>query len=1486
MRPTQRQRRSAFWLALAACTVLTLPMTWADRSDGRILLKFRKGSSEERQQQITDVIGLKSFHDFGGGMLLMQLPEGMKSSLATRMLSKLEAVEFVEADKAIETGMVRSVPTSAPSEQWWHMNTGKKGSEDADMDSTQAWTLRADASNIIVAILGSGVSLKHEDLAANIYKNKNEIAGNGIDDDGNGLIDDVHGYDFAHGDADVSDDLGQGTALAGIIGAHGFNRKGIDGVCHRVRILPIKILDGKGRGSLGDALLGMDYALKQGATVINGSWQGFSSKSLQLLLSRVSDDVVFVVPAGDKRQQLKESGFRIQDSVLDNVITVGSSDSRDRLGGTSNYGKAVDIVAPGHELVSTATEGYTRVSGTPLASAQVAGAAALLQANGMTSPAEIREQLMKSADRPEALKGKVASGRLNLFNALYDATPQAQFDAEAARGKYAGHDIIADELLISFKKKVSPERQNEIFNEIGCAAEANPFGNVFNVKLPEGMNVHGAIRKMNDIPELGYSEPNYVLSKSATPNDASFSSLYGMNNTGQTGGTADADIDAVEAWDISSSASNIIVAVIDTGVDLDHNDLAANVWTNSGETAGNGVDDDGNGFVDDVHGFDFANNDADPDDDNAHGSHCSGTIGGVGNNGIGVAGVCWDVQIMAMKFLSSGGSGSLADALSCVNYATANGAKVMSNSWGGGGFSQSMFDAITAAHNQGALFVAAAGNSSNDNDTNPEFPAGYNVPNVISVAASDHNDALAGFSSFGDQTVHLAAPGVNILSTTPGNNFSSFSGTSMACPHVSGAAALLMGQNSGLSHTEIKQLLMDTADDKPAFASTTISGGRLNLFNAMSQLGDFLESPSSLSATAVSSSQVNLSWTDNSSDETGFTVERKTGSSSFASIGSAAANATSFSDSTVSAGETYTYRVRAFNVDTESGFSNEASVFVGAAISGTVTQGTAGLAGVNIAVQENGVQVPPQSSSPGSALSDNSTVSDSVTVSGDGNIQSVSVTVNLNHAWIGALKVSIVHPDGTEILLHNLTGANGQSINTTYPSPTSPPQSLDALNGKGVSGAWTLKVQDTDGFGDTGTLNSWGFTLVHLSSSSATTDADGNYAVGSLTSGTYTVTPSKDDLTFNPPTSEVTVGPDATGVDFAVDASSAELSITEIVANPNQVVAGGSSIVSVTIANAGPGDAGAFEASVSFDGAVLQTVSIDGLEVDEEASFNIEISDLAASPDPHAVSVTADSGNAVDELDETNNTASVEIDVLGKPDLIIDVLEADPNEVETGGSTVISFTVKNVGESSAVDSIADLTVDGQFAGQFDVGTLASGASSGAFQFTLNDLANGLETHTVVATADVSDDVDEADETNNSKTLNIAVVTPVVEGPDIAASNPKAKRHTRVRRGRLRKYRRARVSVRIESAGTERLPTTSWLRFSIIDSEGNEVGRRWRRVGRMRPGRGRTYRTCVSMPRSAGSGTYTMVATADAWPASGRIEEIDEDNNEVLVDFEY
>ncbi|HEX9506410.1 MAG TPA: S8 family serine peptidase, partial [Acidimicrobiia bacterium] len=320
-----------------------------------------------------------------------------------------------------------------------------------------------------------------------------------------------------------------------------------------------------------------------------------------------------------------------------------------------------------------------------------------------------------------------------------------------------------------------------------------------------------------------------------------FPYLWGLRNTGQTGGTPGADIHALQAWNTQTGSSSVVVAVIDTGVAYTHPDLAANMWVNTGEIPGNGIDDDGNGYVDDVYGYDFVNHDGNPFDDHGHGTHVAGTIAGVGNNGIGVVGVNWHARIMALKFLGASGSGSTSDAVSAVLYAANMHAKVMNNSWGGGGFSQALMDAITTANSAGSLFVAAAGNFSDDNDVFPNYPSNYDVPNVVAVAATDHNDALATFSNYGHTTVDLGAPGVNILSTVPtsGGGLSDpsgyryLSGTSMATPHVSGAAALLFAQFPGITHLQVKDRLLNGVDHVPSLAGITVTGGRLNVLNAL-----------------------------------------------------------------------------------------------------------------------------------------------------------------------------------------------------------------------------------------------------------------------------------------------------------------------------------------------------------------------------------------------------------------------------------------------------------------------------------------------------------------------------------------------------------------------------------------------------------------------------------------------------------------------------
>ena len=365
------------------------------------------------------------------------------------------------------------------------------------------------------------------------------------------------------------------------------------------------------------------------------------------------------------------------------------------------------------------------------------------------------------------------------------------------------------------------------------------FGNLQVLRLPANLTVERALGIYRQTPLVEYAEPDYIYSTTqfqSIPNDTSFAQLWGMHNTGQTGGTADADIDAPEAWSLRTDANSVIVGVIDTGIDYTPPDLAANVWVNTAEIPNNGIDDDGNGYIDDVYGINSITNTGNPMDDQAttyHGTHVSGTIGASGNNGLGVSGIAWNVKLMGLKFLDSTGSGSSSNAIKCIDYAIAKGANILSNSWGGGGYSQALYDAINRARSAGIIFVAAAGNSSLDTDTNIFYPAGYRLSNVVAVASTDNRDLRSSFSNYGYATVHLGAPGSSIYSTMAGGGYQSLSGTSMATPHVSGALALIKAHFPAYSLPELITRLITSTDSIPSMAETTISGGRLNIYKAL-----------------------------------------------------------------------------------------------------------------------------------------------------------------------------------------------------------------------------------------------------------------------------------------------------------------------------------------------------------------------------------------------------------------------------------------------------------------------------------------------------------------------------------------------------------------------------------------------------------------------------------------------------------------------------
>jgi subtilisin family serine protease len=399
-------------------------------------------------------------------------------------------------------------------------------------------------------------------------------------------------------------------------------------------------------------------------------------------------------------------------------------------------------------------------------------------------------------------------------------------------------DTATNEIIIKVDPDMSPVAMESALESVdGEVVETTQELGIQLIEV-EDVEVEEAIAILEGNPQIEYAEPNFVVSISDTfPNDPRFDELYALNNTGQTGGIPDADLDSPEGWDLQTGSSDTVIGVIDTGVDYTHPELDDNMWTNPGETPDNGIDDDGNGFVDDYFGYDFVNGDGDPFDDNNHGTHVSGTIAAEGNNGNGITGTAWDGQIMALKFLDASGFGDTFSAIQAVEYATMMGADLTSNSWGGGGFSEGLAEAIAASGEEEMLFIAAAGNDSSDTDIFPHYPSSYDLDNVISVAATDDRDNLAGFSNFGSTTVDLGAPGVDILSSIPGNGYALFNGTSMATPHVAGAVSLLLAEEPGLSAEEAKDLVLSSADPIAALEGRTVTGGRLNAFNSLAELG-------------------------------------------------------------------------------------------------------------------------------------------------------------------------------------------------------------------------------------------------------------------------------------------------------------------------------------------------------------------------------------------------------------------------------------------------------------------------------------------------------------------------------------------------------------------------------------------------------------------------------------------------------------------------
>jgi subtilisin family serine protease len=364
------------------------------------------------------------------------------------------------------------------------------------------------------------------------------------------------------------------------------------------------------------------------------------------------------------------------------------------------------------------------------------------------------------------------------------------------------------------------------------------LGNIQVVELPRGVPARAALARYEQSGYAASVELDYCIAVSALPNDPGVLNgrQWHLHNTGQDGGLADADLDAPEAWDILRSASNIVVAVIDSGIHLTHRDLTNNLWINPGEIAGNGLDDDGNGIVDDVHGFNAVNGAAPghPQDDFGHGTHVAGIIGATGNNGAGVSGVAWQVRLMACKFLDNFGNGALTDLVDCLDYALTNGAHLLNCSFESPVAGATLSNAFWGLRSAGLLVAAAAGNSGTDNDAVPKYPASFAMDNIVAVTATTRTDGQA--YNYGANSVDLGAPGVSLYSTRQFSDTAEGvdSGTSYAAPCVAGAMALLKSKYPNLSYQQVIARLLGTVDPLPSLAGRCVTGGRLNLARALS----------------------------------------------------------------------------------------------------------------------------------------------------------------------------------------------------------------------------------------------------------------------------------------------------------------------------------------------------------------------------------------------------------------------------------------------------------------------------------------------------------------------------------------------------------------------------------------------------------------------------------------------------------------------------
>lgn len=653
---------------------------------------------------------------------------------------------------------------------------------------------------------------------------------------------------------------------------------------------------------------------------------------------------------------------------------------------------------------------------------------------------------------------------------LAGAIATALFSATALAGAPSDPQ---NAILVMFKPGVSKQERQQVIQKQGASLRQLDEqgrdlkmryvadGRIVKVLVPKGTDRDTLIKRLSVNPAVAVAEPDYPLHALATPDDPDFGQLWGLLNTGQNSGTAGADIKATDAWDISTGSHEIVIGVIDSGMDYNHPDLIDNRWVNPGDLPGS------------TYGYSTLNAELDPMDSDSHGTHVAGTIGASGNNGIGVAGVNWSVTLLPCQFLGPTG-GSTAGAIECINYFTdlklnhGVNVKATNNSWGGGSYSDTLKAAIESGGEAGILFIAAAGNSGVDADSTPMYPAAYDLDTIVSVASTDRNDDLSiftsGASNYGAVSVDLGAPGSAILSTVPGGGYASYSGTSMASPHVAGAAALLWSVNPDITALEMKSILMNSGDSLSALEGKTVSGKRLNLANAM------------VDADPTPSFRLNITPRNQqitAGDATQYTVDIGNIADWMGEVAltvdvDPALEGVSLSADTAEPGQSVTLDV---NTSAETAWGTYQFTVTG---TDTATGELVKSVNASLEVLPQGLQDYPYSNDNASPIPDNTPegISSVISVPQSGSLFGVNVGVDITHTWRGDLIVMLRSPQGTEHTLHNRTGGSEDNLIQSW--------QLDSFNGEEMQGDWTLTVSDNANL-DTGTLNNWQLTLTALS---------------------------------------------------------------------------------------------------------------------------------------------------------------------------------------------------------------------------------------------------------------------------------------------------------------------------------------------------------------------------------------------------------------------